>query len=1015
VANKCPKCNADNPDTKSFCGDCGTQLGISPDVAPSVTKTLKTPTKGVRIGATFAERYRIVDELGRGGMGIVYKAEDLRLKRMVALKFLPPALTQDEEAKERFVLEARAAAAISHPNICTIHEIDEYDDQTYIAMEFVEGQSLRDLTKKGTIPVADTLDLAIQVASGLEEAHNKGVIHRDIKSANIMVTPTGQAKIMDFGLAKVSVGAMITQEGVTMGTVAYMSPEQTRGEVVDHRTDIWSLGVVLYEMLSGRLPFMAEHETSVMYAIVHEEPVPVQKFNPAVPVEMVRIINRCLQKKPDSRYQSAADMLEALKEYHDILKAPELGIKDFKSFLRVVRKPKVAIPAVFIILALCAAAFWYFDRQSKVRWATDQALPQIMRFIEEENNFAAFQLARQAEKYIPKSSMLKEHWAKISRTISLDTTPPGADVYIKNNKDPESEWEHLGQTPIEQVRLPLVLLRWKFEKQGFVTKEGVFGPWSHEEKLFETQNAPPGMIWLPAQKIQTLQAYYIGVFERLEIGDCWIDRFEVTNKQFKAFLDSGGYEKQDYWKVPFTKEGRALSWKEAIKDFVDKTGQLGPATWELRDYPEGKDDHPVTGVSWYEAAAYAEYAGKSLPTIFHWTTAANLMDVTDIVPFCNFSGKGTAPVGSYQGMSPWGAYDMGGNVKEWCWNETRGLRYIMGGGWDDAPYMFFAPYAKSPFDRAPSNGFRCALEVSKDDKFARLWEPIPPLLRDYSKEKPVNDEIFRVYKDFYDYEKTELASKVESIDESAEHWIKEKITFNAAYENERMMAYLYLPKKGKPPFQTVIWFPDASKFYLRSSDRIDEDLKKYIDFLLIQGRAVLYPIYKSTYERQDGFNVTPPDLNRNSWRDHCIKWSQDLGRAIDYLETREDIDKNKLAYHGLSQGAIVAPILLALESRIKTGILEAGGLIFGSLAEIVSPDADPFHFAPRVKIPILMLNGEYDIIRRVEESQEQLYRFLGSPEEHKYHKVYETSHHAPRLERIKEVTAFLDRYLGKVR
>jgi predicted esterase len=361
-------------------------------------------------------------------------------------------------------------------------------------------------------------------------------------------------------------------------------------------------------------------------------------------------------------------------------------------------------------------------------------------------------------------------------------------------------------------------------------------------------------------------------------------------------------------------------------------------------------------------------------------------------------------------MSLWGTYDMAGNVKEWCWNETRGMRYIMGGGWDDPIYMLFAPYAKSPFDRAPSNGFRCAIEVSEAGKFARTREPILIPFRDYCKEKPVNDVIFHVYKDIYAYEKTELASKVESIDESAKHWIKEKITFNAAYENERMMTYLFLPKKGTPPFQTVIYYPGGDKFYERSSDRIDPE---HIDFLPIQGRAVLYPVYKSTYERQDGFDLTPPNFNRNSWRDHCIKWSQDLGRAVDYLETRTDIDKNKLAYHGFSQGALVAPILLALESRIKAGILEAGGLILHE--KFTSPEADPFNFAPRVKIPILMLNGEYDIVRRVEESQLQLKRFLGSPEEHKYYRVYPTSHHAPRLERIKEETAFLDRYLGKAK
>ena len=315
MATKCPTCHSDNPGDKPFCADCGTKLDISHDAPASVTKTLITPTKGVRIGSTFADRYRIVDELGRGGMGIVYKAEDLRLQRTVALKFLPPELTQDEEAKERFVLEARAAAAISHPNICTIHEIDEHEDQTYIAMEFVDGKSLRDLTKKETIPVAETLDLAIQVAGGLEEAHKKGVIHRDIKSANIMVTSSGQAKIMDFGLAKVSGGALITQEGVTMGTVAYMSPEQARGDKVDSRTDIWSLGVVLYEILSGQLPFWGDKEASILYSIEHREHKPVRAFNPDIPAELVAVIDRCLQKKSAARFKSAGDIVLELKRY----------------------------------------------------------------------------------------------------------------------------------------------------------------------------------------------------------------------------------------------------------------------------------------------------------------------------------------------------------------------------------------------------------------------------------------------------------------------------------------------------------------------------------------------------------------------------------------------------------------------------------------------------------------------------------------------------------------------------
>jgi serine/threonine protein kinase len=242
LAIKCPKCHSENPKTATFCVDCGTRLASYEDISVSVTKTLISP---VPEGSSVAGRYRILEKLGEGGMGVVYKAEDTRLKRTVALKFMPPELARDSEAKERFVREAQAAAALSHPNICTIHEIDEEKGRSFITMEYIQGQSLQELIKTGPQSINKVLDIAVQVAEGLDEAHKKGVVHRDIKSANIMVTSNGQAKIMDFGLAKVSSGSMITYTTKIMGTIAYMSPEQTAGEIVDSRTDIWSFGVVL--------------------------------------------------------------------------------------------------------------------------------------------------------------------------------------------------------------------------------------------------------------------------------------------------------------------------------------------------------------------------------------------------------------------------------------------------------------------------------------------------------------------------------------------------------------------------------------------------------------------------------------------------------------------------------------------------------------------------------------------------------------------------------------------------
>jgi serine/threonine protein kinase len=220
----------------------------------------------LKTGRLVAGKYKIIQEIGQGGMGIVYKAEDIKLKRCVALKFLPPHLMNSLELKERFLIEAQAAAALSHPNICVIYEVGESGEHPYIAMEYVEGETLRDKIKKGPLKPEEALAIVSQVAAGLGEAHCKGIIHRDIKSANIMVTEKGQAKVMDFGLAKLQGGSSLTMSQTTLGTVAYMSPEQARGDELDPRTDLWSLGVVLYEMLTGKLPFRGDHDQAVIYS-----------------------------------------------------------------------------------------------------------------------------------------------------------------------------------------------------------------------------------------------------------------------------------------------------------------------------------------------------------------------------------------------------------------------------------------------------------------------------------------------------------------------------------------------------------------------------------------------------------------------------------------------------------------------------------------------------------------------------------------------------------------------------
>ncbi|UCE18562.1 MAG: protein kinase [Gemmatimonadota bacterium] len=268
------------------------------------------------IGKTISH-YKILEKIGEGGMGVVYKAEDTKLKRTVALKFLPPELNKDSAAKERFLNEARAAAALNHPNICTIHEIEETDGQTFIVMEYIEGQSLHDIVgarRAMPLSVDEAIDYTTQIAQGLQAAHEKGIIHRDIKPANIMVTEKGQVKITDFGLARLTGRTKLTTEGTVMGTVTYMSPEQARGKEVDQQSDIWSLGVVLYELLTGKVPFKADSDQAVIYSIINETPETITDLNTGVPQELEWIILRAMEKEKEDRYQNVSELLDDLKK-----------------------------------------------------------------------------------------------------------------------------------------------------------------------------------------------------------------------------------------------------------------------------------------------------------------------------------------------------------------------------------------------------------------------------------------------------------------------------------------------------------------------------------------------------------------------------------------------------------------------------------------------------------------------------------------------------------------------------
>jgi serine/threonine protein kinase/Tfp pilus assembly protein PilF len=288
------------------------------------------------IGKTISH-YKILEKLGEGGMGVVYKAEDSKLKREVAIKFLPRQIATNEVEKERFKIEAQAAAALNHPNIATIHAIEECEEEIFIVMECIEGKELKDLIDNTQISIDTVLDYATQIASGLQAAHDKGVTHRDIKSANIMISKKGRIKIMDFGLAKIHNSAQLTTIGTTLGTAAYMSPEQTRGEETDERSDIWSYGVVLYELLAGKLPFPGAFEQAVIYSILNEEPDDIKSLRDDVPIGLTRILNKTLDKDANNRYKNMRELLD------------ELNVNSANASIGVEKPEEKKIPSIAVL------------------------------------------------------------------------------------------------------------------------------------------------------------------------------------------------------------------------------------------------------------------------------------------------------------------------------------------------------------------------------------------------------------------------------------------------------------------------------------------------------------------------------------------------------------------------------------------------------------------------------------------------------------------------------------------
>ncbi len=661
------------------------------------------------------------------------------------------------------------------------------------------------------------------------------------------------------------------------------------------------------------------------------------------------------------------------------------------------RKLDFAIAGLLAIgLAYFAFDKFHLDPRRDAQATADAlaGIAEVQKLIDENHYAEAFTRAHELEDSMPVGPLRDELWEIASRTVSIESEPAGADVWVRPYNTTDADWEYVGTTPAHQVRVSRGMERLRLEKDGYRRLE-VATWYGRTIRLDRIDALPEEMVRVEGEEFQL---DLVGLKHlSIDLPDFFIDREETTNREYKQFVDNGGYENPSYWEHAFVKDGQELSFDEAMALFRDKTDRFGPSTWEGGVYPEGTAEHPVGGLSWYEAAAYARFKGKQLPTIFHWRLAS-LATSQFLFAHSNFAKQGAMPVGSTGSVSGSGAVDMAGNVREWVWNENSAGRFLVGGGWGDPEYLFVEGNAQSPYYRDALNGVRLMLLLD-DSNLESARRPVEMFLRDYQVERPVPDNIFEVYRRLYEYDPTPLNAEIVA-EEEAEYWVREKIEFDAAYGKERMAAYLYLPKDAEPPYTPIVYFPGSNAIY---RDKISDF---YWPFLMRNGYAVIIPVYKGTYGRS---SELPSDLanESNLYREHVIAWSKDLSRSIDYLQTRDDMALHNLVYFGASWGAALGPVMIATEPRIKLSVLVAGGLMH----EPSQPEVDPFNFLPRVEVPTLLITMPTDFFYPYESSQIPLFENLGS--EIKKHFVVEGGRgHAPPMSIVvRETLNWFDEHL----
>ena len=646
------------------------------------------------------------------------------------------------------------------------------------------------------------------------------------------------------------------------------------------------------------------------------------------------------------------------------------------------KKSKVKLILSVILTGLVLLIFVYFFRKINTNQTlVSKVIPELIQIYDNGKIAESFLKSKELLDKYPNNEIIKSYFTKSSKYNYLKSDTDGVDVSVKYAED--STYTYLGKTPLDSFVTPNI---WGDQSHKLKL---VYNNIEYEQKGRDIHNYkfPDPSIKVPENHVAFLGTnpefgfFLQGInFEDIKLTPFSIGINEVSNKDFQKFVDARGYENPSYWDFPIQVGNKIYDFNSSIKLFIDKYGRKGPANWSYGKYPSGLDNHPVTGISWFEARAYAKFKNLTLPNIFQWTYASgipeNFMTVDQsVTKESNYDSSQLREVsnssGSYNGLN-----NIGGNVKEWVLNANgdKMEKYsIMGGAFNESPYTFNNYYSSSPFDRTNGNGFRLSKNLTNNQSNLNN-KVIPDFKRNFDDLDDVSDEVFEVYKSQFDYNKP-LNSKTTNIENFQDGYSAQKFETETTYKSdENLYGYIVYSNKFKNKYDPVIVYPNAGSIFSDNDEWLPESLLNQYKYLIDEGYAIIHPIYHNTFAREKTVRTFWAS-DSEDYKNTIIKIGQDYKRALDYIESRNDFNFDNMSYFGYSWGSTTSNYLLAIDDRIKAAVICVGGLMLQSSKK----EVEAHYYVRRIKTPILHIIGKEDGIFGYEENYKPWKKLIGTP------------------------------------